>query len=414
MDLPESQEQFEQEPTDELAEEQSAPVEAKPADSSADQKPVARSETQIPTDLPLIETTVEGPAWYVIHCYSGYENKVRHNLEQRIETMGMKDKIFDVVIPTQEEVEVKDGKRRTVERHVFPGYVLVNMIMSEESWYVVRNTPGVTGFVGMGTSPTPLRPEEVNQIIKRMEAEKDRPLGDVGWSFGPEAIGDKKGLFEEATGGTIFLDEIGDIPPATQVKLLRVLEEKEIERVGDHTTIPVDVRIITATNKNLEDLVARGAFREDLYFRIHVFPLTIPPLRERPEDIPIIIQHFVEQNHATSGKKIAGLSPEAVARLTSYTWPGNVRELRNAIEYALVLCPGGEIDAHHLPHKIAPASDCPPPAEPPEARERDELVRVLRQVGGNQSAAARQLGVSRVTVWKRMKKHHIDLTRDVT
>jgi PAS domain S-box-containing protein len=222
------------------------------------------------------------------------------------------------------------------------------------------------------------------------------------------------GRFEAAHGGSIFLDEIGDIPPATQVKLLRVLEEKEIERVGDHTPIPVDVRIITATNKNLEDLVARGAFREDLYFRIHVFPLTIPPLRERPEDIPIIIQHFVEQNHATSGKKIAGLSPEAIARLTSYTWPGNVRELRNAIEYALVLCPGGEIGAHHLPHKIAPAGDCPPSAEPLEVRERDELVQVLRQVGGNQSAAARQLGVSRVTVWKRMKKHHIDLTRDVT
>ena len=110
-------------------------------------------------------------AWYVIHCYSGYENKVRHNLEQRIETMGMKDKIFDVVIPTQEEIEVKDGKRRTVERHVFPGYVLVNMILSEESWYVVRNTPGVTGFVGMGNEPTPLRPEEVTQILKRMEAE---------------------------------------------------------------------------------------------------------------------------------------------------------------------------------------------------------------------------------------------------
>src|SRR5829696_3577082 len=118
-----------------------------------------------PSDAP------EGPAWYVIHCYSGYENKVRHNLEQRIETMGMKDRIFDVVIPTQEEIEVKDGKRRTVERHIFPGYVLVNMALTEESWYVVRNTPGVTGFVGMGNNPTALRPEEVSQIIKRMEAE---------------------------------------------------------------------------------------------------------------------------------------------------------------------------------------------------------------------------------------------------
>lgn len=120
------------------------------------------------------EPSPDQPAWYVVHCYSGYENKVRHNLEQRIETMGMKDKIFEVVIPTQEEIEVREGKRRTVERHIFPGYVLVNMILTEESWYVVRNTPGVTGFVGMGTSPTPLRPEEVNQIIKRMEAEAPR------------------------------------------------------------------------------------------------------------------------------------------------------------------------------------------------------------------------------------------------
>jgi len=110
-------------------------------------------------------------AWYVIHCYSGYENKVRHNLEQRIETMGMKDAIFDVVIPTQEEIEVRDGKRRSIERHVFPGYVLINMKLDEESWYVVRNTPGVTGFVGMGNDPSPLPSQEVAQILKRMEAE---------------------------------------------------------------------------------------------------------------------------------------------------------------------------------------------------------------------------------------------------
>lgn len=116
----------------------------------------------------------DGRAWYVVHCYSGYENKVRHNLEQRIESMGMKDRIFDVVVPTEEEIEVKDGKRRTVERRVFPGYILVNMLMTEESWYVVRNTPGVTGFVGMGNTPTPLRPEEVSSIIKRMEADAPR------------------------------------------------------------------------------------------------------------------------------------------------------------------------------------------------------------------------------------------------
>jgi len=116
----------------------------------------------------------DGRRWYVVHCYSGYENKVRHNLEQRIDTMGMKDKIFDVVVPTEEEIEVREGRRRTVERRVFPGYILVQMILTEDSWYVVRNTPGVTGFVGMGNDPTPLRPEEVAQIIKRMEAEAPR------------------------------------------------------------------------------------------------------------------------------------------------------------------------------------------------------------------------------------------------
>ena len=136
--------------------------------SSASRESQSREDSEIPQFDPEAADT---RPWYVIHCYSGYENKVRHNLEQRIETMGMKEKIFDVVIPTQEEIEVKEGKRRTVERHVFPGYVLVNMIMTEESWYVVRNTPGVTGFVGMGTQPTPLRPEEVSMILRRMEAE---------------------------------------------------------------------------------------------------------------------------------------------------------------------------------------------------------------------------------------------------
>jgi transcriptional antiterminator NusG len=159
-------------PTDELEsptdEDTDALVEGEESDDAA--LPDLKSQPPSSGELPHSEVP-EGPAWYVIHCYSGYENKVRHNLEQRIETMGMKDKIFDVVIPTQEEIEVKDGKRRTVERHIFPGYVLVNLLLSEESWYVVRNTPGVTGFVGMGNNPTPLRPEEVAQIVKRMEAE---------------------------------------------------------------------------------------------------------------------------------------------------------------------------------------------------------------------------------------------------
>lgn len=124
----------------------------------------------LPSILEAVANTDSGREWYVVHCYSGYENKVRHAIEQRIETMGMRDKIFDVIVPTQEEIEVKEGKRRAVERRVFPGYILVEMKMDEDSWYVVRNTPGVTGFVGMGNDPTPLRQEEVKAIMDRMES----------------------------------------------------------------------------------------------------------------------------------------------------------------------------------------------------------------------------------------------------
>jgi transcriptional antiterminator NusG len=147
-------------------------------ESDSLEEPSAEGEVELDPELATAPVRVEEPdddrLWYVVHCYSGYENKVRHNLEQRIETMGMKTKIFDVVVPTEEELEIKDGKRRTVERRVFPGYILVQMIMDEDSWYVVRNTPGVTGFVGMGNEPTPLRPEEVSQIVKRMEADAPR------------------------------------------------------------------------------------------------------------------------------------------------------------------------------------------------------------------------------------------------
>lgn len=157
---------------------QQAPESELAADGSSETADTLAEDFGIPgLEFPVDELEGQegdGRAWYVVHCYSGYENKVRHNLEQRMESMGMKDKIFDVVVPTEEEIEVKEGKRRTVERRVFPGYILVNMILTEESWYVVRNTPGVTGFVGMGNNPTPLRPEEVAQIIKRMEAEAPR------------------------------------------------------------------------------------------------------------------------------------------------------------------------------------------------------------------------------------------------
>jgi transcriptional antiterminator NusG len=171
-----------------------------PLETPADEGLASEQET---SSLPIEDDEEDQSDWYVIHCYSGYEKKVRHNLEQRIETMGMKDMIFDVIIPTQEEVEVKDGKRRTVERQIFPGYVLVNMIHSEESWFVVRNTPGVTGFVGMGNEPTPLRAEEVAQIIKRMEA--DSPMINVTFKVG-ERVRIVDGPFNDFRGVVADID----------------------------------------------------------------------------------------------------------------------------------------------------------------------------------------------------------------
>jgi two-component system, NtrC family, response regulator HydG len=224
------------------------------------------------------------------------------------------------------------------------------------------------------------------------------------------------GRFEAAHGGTIFLDEVGDIPISIQVKLLRVLEEKEIERVGDQQPIPVDVRIITATHKNLEQLIARGLFREDFFFRINVFPLHCPALSERMEDVPFIVQSFIKHNSIQSNKKILGLTPDAMEILSAYSWPGNVRELRNAIEYAFVLCSGGAIGKQHLPPKILKttgAASKPAICYLDDSSERKKFLKVLQNAGGNQSEAARILGVSRVTIWKRMKKYGIDLNRDL-
>ena len=245
------------------------------------------------------------------------------------------------------------------------------------------------------------------------------------------------GRFEAAHGGTIFLDEIGDVSPAIQVKLLRTLEEKEIERVGDHQPIKVNVRVISATNKDLETLIHQNRFRDDLYFRINVFPIHCPPLKDRLEDIPIIMRNFIRLNNEKSGKKILGMTPEAIEKITAYPWPGNVRELRNAIEYAFVLCPSGGIGVDHLPPKIVGVSnEClepqlpelqrpavgatgktspqVPALKPSDTAKRGALIDALRQTRGNRSEAAKLLGVSRVTVWKQIKRYKIDLLRDLS
>ncbi len=234
------------------------------------------------------------------------------------------------------------------------------------------------------------------------------------------AANDRIGRFEAAHQGTIFLDEIGDIPLSVQVKLLRVLEEKMIQRVGANQSIPVDVRIITATNKNLEQLIEKELFREDLFFRINVFPLTCPPLRNRKDDITLLIQHFISTLAEKTGKNILGFSPEAMRIMVVYSWPGNIRELRNSVEYAFVLARGKSIKLEHLPEKITNftvnsliQNNETKPARPILVGESEKhlLLDALQKADGNQTLAAKLLGVSRITVWKRIKKYHIQLKK---
>ena len=226
------------------------------------------------------------------------------------------------------------------------------------------------------------------------------------------------GRFEAAHTGTLFLDEIGDIPLSVQVKLLRVLEEKMIQRVGENQSIPIDVRIITATNKNLEKMIEEGTFREDLFFRVNVFPLTCPPLRQHKDDITLITQHFISLHAEKTGKNILGFTPEAMRLMVAYPWPGNIRELRNSVEYAFVLARGKSIRPEHLPEKIISFN----PLDTKFLKkveysdivnvglsEKEKLLNALQQADGNQTRAADILGVSRITVWKRIKKHGIQL-----
>jgi PAS domain S-box-containing protein len=222
------------------------------------------------------------------------------------------------------------------------------------------------------------------------------------------------GRFEAAHGGSIFLDEIGDLPLTTQTKLLRVLQEKEIERVGDHRPIAIDVRIIAATHKDLQLLIRKGAFREDLYYRIGVIPIELPPLRQRQSDILLLVEDYIQRIRERTRKPIEGISRNALDILLEYQWPGNIRELINVIEYAFVLCPGGLIEPEHLPANLKRrAADSAAPVEN-DAKDRfdsrrQQLLLALEKTGGNQSRAAELLGVSRVTVWKWIKKYGISI-----
>lgn len=234
------------------------------------------------------------------------------------------------------------------------------------------------------------------------------------------AIRDKTGKFELADKGTLFLDEIGELSPLIQVKLLRFLQEREFERVGDNIVRKSDVRIIAATHRDLRKMIHEGTFREDLFYRLKVFPIHIPSLRERKEDIGILIEHFINKFNSETGKQITGLTHDAAITMMDYCWPGNIRELENAIEHAFVTCQDTRIDLFDLPLEIRkvelrkgicstgtdnliPPQQYPLPVKKTQLSD-EEFKQILIECNGNQSEAARRLGIDRTTVWRKMKK----------
>jgi PAS domain S-box-containing protein len=226
-----------------------------------------------------------------------------------------------------------------------------------------------------------------------------------------DAKQDKPGRFALAEGGTLFLDEIGDISPALQVRLLRVLQEKQYDPLGSTKPVHTDVRIITATNKDLKKLVKKGTFRQDLFYRIHIINLTLPPLRERKEDIPYLIQHFIDRFNQLQGKNIARVSNLALHCLTNHDYPGNIRELENIIEHGFVLCQSDTIDIHHLPTHVQPETPIASPMNLSKVKEAEKqiILEALERNNWNRKQAADEMGIHKSTLFRKITKYGIEL-----
>jgi transcriptional regulator with GAF, ATPase, and Fis domain len=329
------------------------------------------------------------------------------------------ERVFDQITTILTKVEAKE---------LFPGMVGQSRIMRGVFTQIIKVAPTDSTVLILGESGT--GKELVAAGIYEHSLRKGKPFIKINCVAIPEslleselfghekgaftgAVSQKIGKFESAHGGTIFLDEIGDMPLTTQAKLLRVLQEKEFERVGGTKTIKVDVRFIIATNKNLPDMVRKGQFRDDLYYRIHVFSIYLPPLRERREDIPYLVDHFLTLN-----PKDVEISPSALQVVAAYSWPGNIRELQNTMERAAVLTDTGTIEPVHLALQVpgmtaADAShdqaiDVLTVDDRLDEVEKGMIIEALTRTGGVQVKAAEILGINQRSLWHRIKKHGID------
>ncbi|MBM9604541.1 sigma-54 interaction domain-containing protein [Desulfopila inferna] len=340
--------------------------------------------------------------------------------------IGAVETLTDITELLEKENQIEAYRRELQAEYSFEGMVGVSMTMRRTFDMIANVAESDAPALIIGESGT--GKELAARAIHQNSARKDRPYVQVNCAALNESVleselfghvkgaftgayQNREGRFEAANGGDIFLDEIGDLPQSIQIKLLRVLEEKVIERVGDNRSIPVDVRIITATNRDLKQLVDSGSFRGDFYYRINVLPIEIPPLRNRTEDIPVLAEMFFKHVQLKSNKPIQGISPEAMEALVRYSWPGNVRELKSAFEYAFVTCMESSIKAEHLPPDVhmedSKRSKLAVPAMSLDGRKKQALLQALEQAGGNKSQAARILGVSRVTVWNQMHRYNL-------
>lgn len=309
------------------------------------------------------------------------------------------------------------------ERHQFQNLIGKNSTMQKiyrllEDLADTETTVLITGASGTGkelvaeaihySGPRALKPlVKVNCSALSENLLESELFGHVKGAF-TGAIRDKIGRFQAADCGTIFLDEIGDISPVIQLKLLRVLQEKVFERVGDAAPLKVDVRVIAATNRDLKERVRRGEFREDLYYRLKVVEITLPRLRERLEDIPLLVEHFCTRFNKSFNKNITGITDEVLAVFMNYDWPGNIRELEHAIEHGFVLCHGQEITCEHLPQEIKEwCGDALQTADASRVLTQDIIIGTLQKCGWNKAKAARSLGVSRQTMYRKISEFNI-------
>jgi two-component system response regulator HydG len=329
------------------------------------------------------------------------------------------DRFSGALLVIRDETRLASLEEVLQERRQFGGIIGKSRKMQDlygllENLASVQTTVLITGETGTGK-------ELVAEAIHYQKEDSSRPLVKVNCAALSEnlleselfghvkgaftgAVRDQIGRFQKADGGTIFLDEIGEIPPAVQLRLLRVLQEKEFERVGDPTPIKVDVQVLAATNQDLRKKIKNGEFREDLYFRLNVMEVHIPPLRERREDISLLTEHFIDKFNKVFGKHIEGVSDNVRDLFLAYDWPGNVRQLEHALEHAFIVCRQSFITIDHLPGPLQDFEKRTPAAFQPKADEAVSIKHALAQCGGNKAKAARLLGMSRQTIYRKIKE----------